>query len=320
MNNLIWTPGVGIDADAHARLRNHFPRPPTPMGEAWFMGDTRDMFTELLGDLDKAPITRLQEALAEIASGTSCFEPSEEWTSWFHFLLPALVQRSHESYVESIFEHLITAFMALYPDGIMSEPYPGFRDDVLLTLGRAMMDPRCWRGSDIAIGTILRRSNNNPNEVWCWWDASGDFSSAMFFCLKYLPESLIGDWARSALAITSPHWRAQMIVWLVGAHAALHDDSQWPSQFDEYSRPKVSWAWSHCLRPELALATTASGIVYTKYFLPVRARLAFLDVIQSELTGDTYLEWIASIDSVAYLKTELAEIPGMFEKLYMAAR
>jgi hypothetical protein len=52
----------------------------------------------------------------------------------------------------------------------------------------------------------------------------------------------------------------------------------------------------------------------------VRSRLAFFDVIRSELTEDTYLEWLTSIDSVAYLKVELAEIPGKFEKLYMTAR
>lgn len=33
-----WVPGRGPDSDAIARLRQAFPKPPQPMGEAWFMG------------------------------------------------------------------------------------------------------------------------------------------------------------------------------------------------------------------------------------------------------------------------------------------
>ena len=111
-----------------------------------------------------------------------------------------------------------TNFMALYPNGVHREPYRGFRDDAVLTLGRCMMDGQCWNGPDIAVGTVLHPSNNNPNRVWGWWDASGDFAASMFFCLKYLPASLVETWLRSVLEITSPHWRAQVVVWMVGAH------------------------------------------------------------------------------------------------------
>lgn len=191
MEQFLWTPGNGVDPFALGRLRAHFPRPTEPMGEAWFMGDERRMFRELLGSLDAITTRDLQEPLAEISTGTGSFGPMKEWNTWYHYLLGALLPRNHESFVSYLLESLLTGFMAIYPNGIYREPYKGFREDVLLTLGRCMMDSMCWNGSDIAIGKVLRQSNNNPNHVWVWWDASGDFTASMFFCMKYLPESSV---------------------------------------------------------------------------------------------------------------------------------
>jgi hypothetical protein len=132
-------------------------------------------------------MARALQLLVELASGTSSFGPMKEWNNWYHYLLGALVPRSHEAFVSYLLESLLTGFMAICPNGIYREPYEGFREDVLLTLGRCMMDSMCWNGTDIAIGKVLRKSNNNPNHVWAWWDASGDFAASMFFCLKYLP-------------------------------------------------------------------------------------------------------------------------------------
>jgi len=316
MDRFAWTPGKGIDASALARLRLHLQRPSKPMGEAWFMGLERLMFTELLTDLDNLQPQELQRPLVEIASGISCFGPLEEWTSWYHYLLGALVTRSHEEFVEDILEHLVTGFMAVYPNGIQDAPYARFREDALLTLGCAIMDSQCWNGSEIVVGSILHRSNNNPNRVWCWWDASGDFSSSMFFCMKYLPESLITNWFKSVLAIPSSHWRAQLIAWLVGAHPMLTNQVQWPSQMKEGVRPSVSWAWSHCLRPELA-TTDRNGETPMASLLPDASRDAVLQTVHDYFTEDMFIEWLSSISTVPYLELELAEIPTTFEHLYL---
>ena len=61
----------------------------------------------------------------------------KEWNNWYHYLLGALVPRSHEAFVSYLLESLLTGFMAIYPNGIYREPYEGFREDVLLTLGDA---------------------------------------------------------------------------------------------------------------------------------------------------------------------------------------
>lgn len=316
LNSFLWIPGEGIDEAALHRLRSHFHRPSEPMGEAWFMGEHRRMFDELLGDIGALSTHELKHVLDEISSGTGSFGPQAEWHDWYHHLLGVLLPRSHEAFVGSLLESLITAFIALYPNGLYRAPYPAFRDDVLLTLGRCMMDRDCWNGSDITIGKILRRSNNNPNRIWLWWDASGDLSSSMFFCLKYLPEPCIGDWLRSVLAIPSPHWRTQIIVWMVGAHDLLNDRIHWPSEFPENAYPAVHWEWSHCLRPALA-DNDESGAAPMASLLPPGNRLRALQVFDEHFTDDVFLEWLESIRQVPYLESELAEIPSAFEALYL---
>ena len=315
MKNFSWQSGNGINYESHNRLRKHFMQPKEPMGEAWFMGEERYLYNELQGDLANLSAYDLQEPLREIASGTSSFGPMVEWHSWYHYLLVELLPRSHESFVYSLLESLITGFMALYPDGVNTLPYKGFLDDVLLTLGSSIMDSRCWDESNIILGEILHRSNNNPNQVWCWWDASGDFSASMFFCVKYLPYDNIEEWFRSVLAIQSPHWQAQVLVWLVGSNAILSDSTQWPSEFLVESRPSIDWDGSHCLNPSLI-----SEEVTTAPFLPEASCNLILKLVQSYFNEDVYLEWLSSISSVSYLYAELAEIPSVFEKLYVNVR
>lgn len=280
------------------------------------MGKERRLFHELEGDLAALTAWDVQKPLEEIASGTSSFGPYDEWHDWYHYLFGQLLPRSHECFVSSLLESLVTGFVALYPNGIHNAPYPDFEHDALLTLGRCMMEPQCWAGSEIVVGAFLHRSNNNPNRVWCWWDASGDFSASLFFCLKYLPSSLVRGWFSSVLSIESPHWRAQVLVWLVGSHEMLRGRLHWPSEFLIKARPSVGWDWSHCLRPELA-TSDESGAPAVTSLLPDVSRTHALEAAHSYFTEEIFLEWLESIARVPYLKAELAEIPATFESLYV---
>lgn len=227
-----------------------------------------------------------------------------------------MLPRSHESFVSPLIELLITGFFALYPNGVQRPPYEQFQSDVLNTLGRCMMEPRCWNGDDVVLGSMLHRSNNNPRQVWCWWDASGDFSASMYLCLKYLPPPMIAGWFASVLAIRSRHWRDKVLVWLVGSSDMLRGFVHWPSEFGAEAYPSVDWAWSHCLHPELA-ASDQLGTSPAAYFLPVNSRVRVLSVARQHFTDDVYLSWLDSIYKVPYLKAELADIPTAFEGLYV---
>jgi hypothetical protein len=316
LKQFVWAPGAGYDRGALERLRSKFPRPREPMGEAWFMGDERKMYPELAGDLQKLSSYELQQPLTEIASGTSSFGRMNEWTDWYHYLLGQLIPRSHEEFVDCLLEYLVTGFMALYPTGNEDEPYEGFKADALHTLGRCIMDESCWSGSEIQLGTMLHRSNNNPNRVWCWWDASGDFTSSMFFCLKYLPENLIGAWFDSVLAIPSPHWRAQVLVWMLGASDILTGEKRWPSEFVIGQTPSVGWAWSHCLSAELLDEGRSRQDPHAR-FISETASAQVLERVRLYFTPDRYLDWLTSFDQAPYVRDELANLPRDFEALYV---
>jgi hypothetical protein len=49
------------------------------MGEAWFMGDGRHMYLELMGDLGSLTTSHLKDILTEIASVTGSFGAYVEW-------------------------------------------------------------------------------------------------------------------------------------------------------------------------------------------------------------------------------------------------
>ena len=280
------------------------------------MGDDRRIYHELRGDLATLSTGQLQDVLHEIASGTSCFGPLREWNEWFHHLLAPLIPRAHEHHVSSLVESLISAFVALHPNGVYREPYSGFLADVMCSLGRCMMAPECWSGQHALTGRFLHRSNNNPRQVWRWWDASGDFSASLYFCLKYLPADCVAGWFKSVLAIESPHWRSQLIVWLVGSNDMLRGRMLWPSELDSGAYPSVAWEFSHGLRPDLA-KSDESGAPAMPAFLPDAARDAVLTVVHGHFTDTVFLEWLDSIGTVAELQAELADIPSMFEALYV---
>ena len=179
-----------------------------------------------------------------------------------------------------------------------------------------MMAPECWSGRHALVGRFLHRSNNNPRRIWRWWDASGDFSASLYFCLKYLPPTCIAQWLRSVLAIDSPHWRAQLIVWLVGSNDMLQGRMLWPSELDACAYPSVTWEYSHGLRPDLA-KMDESGVPAMPAFLSDAARDAVLSVVRSHFTDTVFLEWLESIGEVPELQAELAESPSAFEALYV---
>jgi hypothetical protein len=315
VKEFIWNPGDGYDISALERLQKHFKLPTEPMGEAWFISEERLMYVSLLSELDQLPLNQIMEPLEEISSGTSCFGYLEEWSQWYHYLLSQLIPRSHENYVDYLIEYLATGFFTQYPEGVIEEPYSGFLDDVLNTLGRCIMDKQCWDQENIVIGNVLCPSNNNPNKVWCWWDASGDFSSSMFFCIKYLPYECIRNWLISAIKINSPHWRAQIIVWLVGAYKILNNDIQQPSDFDLNDRPYIGWAWSHCIKSK-----PTDDIIerrFSKNFIPNENRIEVLQIVKEYITEEIYSEWLESISHFDYLESELAEIPEIFYNSYL---
>ena len=140
-----WVPCLGPSAEAVERMRAHFPKPSEPMGEAWFMGVERRLYTEL-AETPVAEANRfdLSHCLFELTSGTTSFGRRAEWEEWFRYLLPGLVLRGNEQHgFETLLEPTVTAFMVLFPKSLEGE-YEGFREDALASLGACVMRPEAW--------------------------------------------------------------------------------------------------------------------------------------------------------------------------------
>ncbi len=255
------------------------------------MGSSREMFDELLGDVDALGAGYLEKSLEEIASGMSCFGELPEWRTWYHYLLWRLIPRSHEGV---ILELLITAFFTLYPNGIYRSPYPQFEDDALQTLGCCVI--------------------SSPYE-----NTTDSFYASMFFCLKYLPAHRVPDWFSSALSEQSPQWRTQIMVWLVSANELLQGEKHWPSEMIADQNPSIDWEWSHCLRPTLA-TLDESGATPVESFLPQASREVVLAMACEYFTPEVYWSWINSIMMDSDLALKLRGVAATFVSLYMKDR
>ena len=283
------------------------------MGEAWFMGESRKMFDELLGDLDYIGTEQIQQVLVEIASGTSSFGEMDEWTDWFHYLMPRLLDRSHENFVDYTLENLITCFVALHPDeNRVSGPYASFKEDALATLGNAMMESIRWDGDRVNLERALHSFGVAKTGYLMWQEVSGDLSASLFFRTKYLAPNDFDSWLASVLAIECPHWRSQLIVWFADAYPVLSGEIRFVSELDEGAT--VDWAWSHVLDGEY----TGSDEDEKKVpFLADDSRPLKLEVTKYRLHDINLDSWLRSVEHTAYLHDAVESAAGRFAQLYL---
>ncbi len=154
----VWIPGQGIDAEASLRLQHRYPRPSQPMGEAWFMGEERGVFTSLL-ECEATALSSFEvdvcfsEMLGGVRSfGTLDFAPRYEWESWFLYFLVQFTAPEHIAEEYGWASTLISGLMMFYPDADhLREHDPQFRSDVLATLGRVLMESFFWMDGEINI-------------------------------------------------------------------------------------------------------------------------------------------------------------------------
>ena len=277
------------------------------------MGEKRRMFDSLLGDLNELSLEELRDPLDEIASGNSSFGPLDEWTVWYHYLLAQLVSRHAEQSFDSLYQHLVTAFIAVHPRGI-EERYPGFADDARQTLGRCLMDPARWRGDRLAVPAPEDPFAGGRQAAFEWSVACGDFSAGMFFYAKYLNEDELDAWLYSVFAIRCPMWTTQLYSWLLAAHPLLTGRVVELAKLDSDPWTNVVWQGATVLRGDF------SG-VYEPTPLPLP--LLSADRCDSVLAGARrnlsearYFAWLDAIKPHAYLESILAGTPSRFANVF----
>lgn len=249
MDTYRWVPGQGPDRAALQRLRALTRVPKQPMGEAWFMGETRRMYPALMhDDPSRWPREELDSALYELASGPVAFGPLREWSLWFAFLLPRaleLLGRSGAAALDDdrLLSGLITATFVHYPD---CERVPAhLRRDLLDTLGRAMFAPSLWNASGMKEGAFCspwQRGTRYGDMLY----PSDAFSASCALIAKYLDPERLVDWLDSVMRIADPFWRAGWVVWLAGA-APILVDGAYPNALDSDGSHPAGWLNAHLL-------------------------------------------------------------------------
>ena len=292
------------------RMRERIKKPDEPMGEAWFMSRKRRLYSEMM---EQDPLTLsssyLGRVLEEIASGTKCFGHLEEWDQWFQFLLPALIERSHESWV---LEDTLATFFNVFDNGI-TEIYDGFRDDVITSLSLCLMKSELWFDW---VDEVTKMKTWRPRFLfdfgvthgWNFQKTSAEVSISLFFCLKYLRPEEIASWVKSLVAINDPYWQAHLLVWLVGFNDFINlPSTTW--QRLKKAAPNISWGYADPIEP-------ASD---KRDFLPEVNVQAFPDKVRQEINTETLFRWIDSFSHQPALQETLWNIPDIYFDKFISA-
>jgi len=288
-----------------------FPKPRKPMGEAWFMAPERQMYPELLGDLDALTDEQLDRPMEEVAIGPTSFGQLPEWTEWYHYLLPRLLQRPWRAVLHHPVEVLVTGFMTQHPDTTGDWPYGGFQSAALATLGQYIMSAPFWIDDEAAPRCFTKWEG--PTGICGWYRADGLLSGSLFFCLKYLAADQVRPWFQSVSAIPNKYWKAQLITWLVGAHPILTGEIDQPAQFPEEGTFGVTWEWSHTLSGNYS--GDFEPPIQSIPFLAPENKAAILDVAR-KMDTDEFFEELLTDPELEAVAAETAGLPELFGQLY----
>lgn len=307
-----WTPGEGPCEITLAAMTKATPKPDFPMGEAWFMGEKRKIFTDLNENFEGVPTNYLQEVLGEIAGGANAFGLDEEWEVWLRYLLPRVVPRCDEHFVSWLLESLCSAFLQvdLATRDKVQNAYD--REDVLRTLGQVIMTKNRWKDGRIVLGSILYPPNNNPATHWGWANVSGDLAGSLVICLRLLDEAELHGWVDSLFSIDCPYWRAQLLTWHVGARPLLNERIQFPEQFDEWTAnrdnksPNIGWDRSH------VVGRMQGGKPVAETIFPLDRISKFKNAFEAHLANADLRKWKEEILEVPALRSEVGRLVEEF--------
>jgi hypothetical protein len=206
---LKWIPGRGPDADAIARMKQHFAQPKEAPPEAWFMDPSNQSYYWWIFETpaDQHTDTEMDWFLYGISGGLRLFFRLDKWVESYLYVLPYVIERIDEKTSGDLTSVAITCFLNIYVDGFVEE-YPGFREDVFATLPHIIMKPFLWE------------SGRLKTEHWWLDDWAGYFFSCfhgtMFFCLTHLSPREIPAWVASFAAIHDETWQRLCVKWTKG--------------------------------------------------------------------------------------------------------
>jgi len=215
------------------------------MGEAWFMGEERRLFKELMTERpDQWSLELIEVVLQNLASGPGCFGHLQEWTDWLHFLIPLLLVRIDDRRWADTYESMVSAFIAQYPDERSAPLYKGFFSDVLATLGRIPMLASNWNDGRLADGKVISSVESTASGLFI--SCGGALSAGLFLNLRYLEHDHVAAWLASVFAIKDPLWQAKLVLWMARSRALLVESGRQPAALRSEHEYGSGWqeSWS----------------------------------------------------------------------------
>jgi hypothetical protein len=305
-----WIPGQGPDPEAFARMVKTFAKPKRPMGEAWFMSESRRMFNGLMA-LDPCdwPRDELADALRDLSSGPHSFGHLDEWSQWFPFLLHAAQPLIGDWDISGRYGLLVSAIMVHCPDSRADYYYPEFMGDVLRTVGKLPMRNEYWRDGhlmpDKFITTIER------SHAGYFLEPSDAFSAAMFLVMKYLHEDALAGWMASVVAIGDPFWRAKLVSWLAVV-APLVFSNKWPDSLEE-GLQNGGWESSYSVSGS-APCTRVDPEAKRYAFFDAHRSVAIVDAVRKATGKMRLVEWQIDLEKIGTEAEGLEGIILQFEQ------
>lgn len=308
----LWVPGVGPDAAALRRLEERAPMPTYPMGEALFMGEERRFFNELMSESpDQWAPELIDSVLGSLASGPGCFGHLQEWTDWLHFLVPRLLARIDDWRWASVYEGMVSAFMAQYPDERSEYPYDRFLADILTTLGRIPMSASNWNDGRLVVGKVISSIEEIPHGPFI--SCGGALSAGLFLNLKYLDEGLASIWLASVFAIEDSIWRIKLVIWIAQSSELLLKSGQQPLVLE--SEASFGSGWHGCWCPQGGNPSEdVDPLQVTVPFLSDMRRQWFGDELRRHLNRATLENLDADLTELEQARPDLYVIRGQFTR------
>ncbi|RYX81657.1 hypothetical protein EON83_22940 [bacterium] len=224
LEEMVWKPGVGPDSSRLRELMVRFGKPRVPLGEAWFMGETRYLYDELnAGGIDAVSDEYLGAALDELISGMMCFPEMTDWAPWYAYLMPRVLglerfMKRDMWGVRSVswYSALCEGFLALCRSSA-NEYVISYKNDFVAVLSPWVMSGHFWnRGRNIAL---------HENQEWrTSWGQAGlkpDISLSLLLTWGNVAPSALRGWLHSVLEIEDVYWRSHFIFWLLKVRPAF---------------------------------------------------------------------------------------------------
>ncbi|RYG72325.1 hypothetical protein EON80_04245 [bacterium] len=276
-----WQPGHGPGRGL-LLLSGHFQKPNIPLGEAWFLGDSRYLFCDLnTYGIDGTSDREVSEAVDELIGGIWSFSERPEWAQWYGYLLPRMVS-SDRFATNDCYASFCTGLVGLSRYSI--EPQIArWEAEFAAVLSTWIMQPRFWdHGSYLP----LRIDSSWKNS---WGNAGVDpkISTSLLLTWRYLRPDALRPWLRSVLAIDDVAWRVHFMKWLHGLDS-IFDEGKLGYSF--FSQPHSRNFWTDSHRFEIHFEKAAERDFWS--LISSENIEAFRLAMREEFSAENYLEWI----------------------------